>query len=164
MPCASLDAPRPGQAIEQGRGALFDKRIVSPNHKEYFELHKLLSEEMRHTATVVWQFSIAIVTLQGGAVGLAGQRGFDTTIGRVVLATGFLLSVCFSLMLLRQAQERAKFRDRIHAVEVELSKEFPTFFTRIGSWPGWFTSIVLAMILLVESATGLLLFVLYLLR
>lgn len=135
---------------------------MSHTPKDHLDIHKALSEELRHTSTVVWQFAIAIVTLQGGAVGLSGQRGFDSALGKCVLAAGFLLSVCFSLMLLRQAQERKGFVSRIHAVEAELRKEYPTFFTTIDSSPRWFTSIVLAMILFVESATGFVLFLIFL--
>jgi hypothetical protein len=37
-------------------------------NEDKFEFLKLLSQDMRHTAIVVWQFSIAIVTLQASAV------------------------------------------------------------------------------------------------
>ena len=45
--------------------------------EQYLEVHKLISEELRHTSTVIWQFAIAIITLQGGAVGLSVQKGFE---------------------------------------------------------------------------------------
>jgi len=126
------------------------------------EVHKIVSQELRHTATVIWQFSIAIVTLQGGAVGLSAQRGFQTTIGRCILATGFFLALCFSLMLMRQATERRCFRDRIRAVEAELRRTYPLFFAPIdsaGFWEfGWFKSTVLAWLLLIESVIGFLFF------
>lgn len=93
---------------------------------------------------------------------MTAQDGFDVTLGRCTLATAFLLSVCFSIMLLRQAQERRDFARRIRAVEAELRKEFPTIFFEISSWPKQFTSIVLAGILLAESFAGVVLFAWYL--
>jgi hypothetical protein len=122
------------------------------------EIHRLLSEEMRHTATVIWQFSIAIVTLQGSVVALTAQSGFQTVFGRFVLGTGLFLSLCFSLMLLRQATERSGFRDRIRAVEDELGGVYPKYFSPIPTTAPGFTSIKLAWLLLVASGVGLLLF------
>lgn len=130
--------------------------------KDLLEIHKMLSDELRHTATVVWQFSIAIVTLQGGAVALTAQSGFQVTLGKWVLAAAFFLSVCFSMMLVRQARERSGFVTRIHAVETELRKAYPQFFIEIPRSFPWFTSVCLARILLVESAIGFALFLYYL--
>ncbi len=135
---------------------------MSHDTKTYLEIHKTLSDELRHTATVVWQFSIAIVTLQGGAVALCKDQGFRTPMGMTVLISAFVLSGLFSLMLYRQAHERSGFRDRIHAVESALRREYPSFFTEIPTRFRWFTSIVLAYLLMLESAVGLLLFLLYL--
>jgi len=128
--------------------------------ESYLELHKLISEELRHTSTVIWQFSIAIVTLQGGAVGLSAQSGFQGTIGKWVLAAGFFLSVCFSIMLIRQASERKGFVERMRAVEAELHKVY-SFFAPVPTSFRWFTSVLLARILLVESVIGFGLFLLY---
>ena len=36
--------------------------------EQHLELHKLMSEELRHTSTVIWQFSIAIVFENKGDV------------------------------------------------------------------------------------------------
>jgi len=127
--------------------------------ESYLELHKLISEELRHTSTVIWQFSIAIVTLQGGAMGLSAQSGFQDAIGKLVLATGFLLSVCFSIMLIRQARERRGFVKRIRAVEAELGKVYSFFDPVPTSFP-WFTSVWLAWILFLESIIGFGLFLL----
>jgi hypothetical protein len=119
-----------------------------------------MSEELRHTSTVIWQFSIAIVTLQGGVVALSAQSGFQGIIGKCVLATGFLLSVCFSIMLIRQSTERKGFKERMRAVEAELFKVYSFFYPIPTSFP-WFTSVRLARILLVESVVGFGLFLLY---
>jgi hypothetical protein len=40
--------------------------------------HKTLAKEMRHTSNVVRQFSIAVVTLQGGAIARVPHSGFTT--------------------------------------------------------------------------------------
>jgi hypothetical protein len=125
---------------------------------DLLEIHKIISQELRHTATVIWQFSIAIVTLQGGAVGLSAQRGFQTTLGKSILGVGFVLAICFSLMLIRQATERRYFRDRIHAVEAELRKIYPQFFTPIEPVLPWFTSVRFAWLLFIESVIGFVFF------
>jgi len=125
---------------------------------EYLEIHKLLSAELRHTATVIWQFAIAIVTLQGGAVALSNHNGFQGLLGNCVIATAFFLSACFSLMLLRQAYERRGFRDRIRAVEAELRKSYPEFAIEIPRKFKWFTSVRLAWILVIESLLAFALF------
>ena len=133
---------------------------------ELLEVHNIISQELRHTATVIWQFSIAIVTLQGSAVGLSfAQHGFQTILGKSVLGFGFFLAICFSVMLIRQATERRGFVDRIHAVEAELRKTYPLFFAQIDSDPGfgwfklgWFKSTKLAWLLLIESVIGFLFF------
>lgn len=132
--------------------------------KTYLDVHKTLSDELRHTASVVWQFSIAIVGIQGGAVALSKDHGFRTPMGSTVLIAAFVLSFCFCLMLHRQATERTGFRDRIHAVEAELRKIYPSFFAPIPTSVVWFKSTMLAYILGLESIIGLLLFVLYLVR
>jgi hypothetical protein len=133
--------------------------------EHHLELHKLMSGELRYTSTAIWQFSIAIVTLQGGAVGLSAQSGFESVLGKCVLATGFFLSVCFSIMLVRQAVERKGFVRRMGAVEEELRKIYPPgVFACLPKTFSWFTSVVLAWILLGESVIGFALFISYLLK
>jgi hypothetical protein len=132
--------------------------------KTYLEIHKTLSDELRHTANVVWQFSIAIIGIQGGAIAFSKDHGFRTPMGATVLITAFVLSFCFCLMLHRQATERTGFRDRIHAVEAELRKNYPSFFAPIPTSVGWFKSTLLAYILGLEAIIGLLLFILFLAR
>jgi hypothetical protein len=127
--------------------------------KDLLEIHKTLAEEMRHTSNVVWQFSVAIVTLHGGAIAASATSGFENFIGRVVMVAAFFLSVWFSIMLLRQACERRGFRDRIWAVEAKLRSFDPDAFARIPRVFGWFTSIKLATILMLESLIGLAFFV-----
>src|SRR5438477_12619338 len=83
-----------------------DVGSVNETARDLLELHKLTTEDLRHTATIIWQFAIAIVTLEGGAVGLALHAGFDTVAGIVIAAAGLALSCLFSIMLVRQAAER----------------------------------------------------------
>ena len=120
------------------------------------DIHRLMSEEMRHTSTVIWQFSIAVVTLQGGAVGLSGQQTSNSVSGQSILAVGFALSLIFSLFLVRQARERQGFKNRIQAVETELRKTFPAFYNEIPTSLPWLKSGVFAWILTLESAVGFL--------
>ena len=94
---------------------------------------------------------------------MSSQSGFQATLGKCLLATGFLLSLGFSLMLLRQAHERHGFVVRIHAVEEKLHEGSNTeFFAPIPRAFPWFTSVVLAWILLVESVAGFFLFLFHL--
>jgi hypothetical protein len=144
---------------------------------ELLQIHKIISQELRHTATVIWQFSIAIVTLQGGAVGLSAHLAAGRFESALILATGFFLALCFSLMLIRQAIERKCFAERIRAVEAELDRGYPQFFAPIDSDAkffrfggskstrlsrffgfGWFKSTGLGWVLLIESGIGFLFF------
>jgi hypothetical protein len=125
---------------------------------ELLEIHKICSEELRHTATIIWQFAISIVTLQGGAVALSAKPEFQTALGKSILAVGLFLAICFSVMLVRQATERRGFRDRSLAVEDELRKTYPDFFVKIDSPFRRFTSIRLAQLLLIESVIGFVFF------
>jgi hypothetical protein len=127
---------------------------ISPS---LLDAHKLVSEELRHTATVIWQFSIAIVTLQGGAIALTGQNGFDAALGKAVLTAAFLLSFLFSLMLVRQAYEREGFARRIKTIEADMPQIHSAFSIPITSpcLVGWFKSTILAWFLLLESIAGI---------
>ena len=131
--------------------------------EKLLEIHKILAEEMRHTATVVWQFSIAILVLHGGAIVASGTEGFEGFLGKFVIVAGFLVSVFFSVMLLRQAHGRTGFRNRIWAVEEELRKVEPSAFQRIDRTAKWCSSVVLAWVLIVESLPGLVISLGYLL-
>jgi hypothetical protein len=134
--------------------------------EKLLDIHKTLGEEMRHTATVVWQFAIAILTLQGGAIALSGADKLHGTVGNVVIGGAFFVSFWLSLMLLRQACERKGFRKRITKVEEELRNIVtpPDLFRKIDNPKPlkWFTSIWLAVILIVESGAGFVVFVVYL--
>jgi hypothetical protein len=133
--------------------------------EQYLEVHKLISEELRHTSTVIWQFAIAIITLQGGAVGLSIQKGFEGILGTYVLIVAFFLSLCFSVLLLRQAYERRDFSARIRAIEVCLRQDYPGIFAPVDSGPlYWFKSVYLGWIIFAESILGFLGFVISVFR
>jgi hypothetical protein len=140
--------------------------VMDPFQK-LLEIHKTLSEEMRHTATVVWQFAVAIVTLRGGAIVASGTKGFeDSPLGKLVIVIAFFVSLWFSFMLYRQAHDRRAFRDRILAVEEELRKAEPNVFKEAFKeikrvW-AWCSSVLLACILIGESGLGFVLSVAYL--
>jgi hypothetical protein len=147
-----------------------NKPAATMKLEELLEIHKTLGEEMRHTATVIWQFAVAILTLQGGAIALSGTEKLYGTVGNVVVGGAFFVSFWFSVMLLRQAVERAGFIKRIKKVEEELRKKVdpPELFAEIKGPPKyekcvkWFTSIWLAGILIAESLVGLVVFLVYL--
>ena len=112
--------------------------------QKLLEMHKTLSEEMRHTATVVWQFAVAIVTLQGGAIAASGTEGFkDRPLGKLVIVAAFFVSLWFSFMLYRQAHDRRGFRNRIWVVEAELRKSEPEAFKEIKRVWAWCSSVLL---------------------
>ena len=71
--------------------------------EELLEIHKTLGEEMPHTATVIWQFAVAILTLLCSAIALSGTEKPHGTVGNVVIGGTFFVSIWLSLMLLRQA-------------------------------------------------------------
>jgi hypothetical protein len=131
---------------------------------DLLKLHDSNAEALRHSSDVIWRFAIAIVTLQGAALGLFAQAGLKQSIGKWVLVGGFMLAVFFSMMLIRQAKERSGFVDRIEAIETELRKTHPhkKFFKEIPKGVfGWFKSWMLAWLLFLESAVGFLLSLLY---
>jgi hypothetical protein len=132
---------------------------VSHTPQDCLAIHSALAEELRHSDGIVWQFALAIIALEDGAVILSGQSGFQNLVGKGALAAGFLLSVCLSFVLVRHAYDRRGFVTRIHAVEDELRKEYPKFFVRAAGSPQWLASMLLAWILLAESAAGFVLFV-----
>jgi hypothetical protein len=83
--------------------------------EQYLEVHKLISEELRHTSTVIWQFSIAIITLQGGAVGLSVQNAFEGILGTYVLIVAFFLSFPLLQRTAASAGIRKKRLQRSHS-------------------------------------------------
>jgi NO-binding membrane sensor protein with MHYT domain len=98
---------RLGTLLLTKRGLRFEDRIDNVGFcmsETILEIHKMHSAELRHTATVIWQFSIAIVSLQGGAVAgavaLNSQSDIRRTLGAFfVLAAGFLLSGALAFFL-----------------------------------------------------------------
>jgi hypothetical protein len=121
---------------------------------------------MRHTATIVWQFAVAMLTLQGVAIALSGTEKLHSNVGNVVIGGAFFVSFCFSVMFLRQAFERKAFSRRIKKVEAELRKIVappkPIRRDRQPKLIKWFTSSWLAGISIAESVTGLVVFLAYL--
>ena len=119
------------------------------------EIHKTVSEELRHTSNVVWRFSVAIATLQGAALALSGQKDAHEVLGALALLIGFLLSFLFSLMLVRQGRERKGFADRMKVVEKQLREFNEEIFQPIESTLHSYTSVVMARWLAGESFVGL---------
>jgi hypothetical protein len=140
---------------------------MTDENKDNFEFLKLLAQDMRHTAIVIWQLSIAIVTLQGSALSggvliLNAQNGRHPALGWFVLFIGFFLSMGFSFMLVRQARERGGFIQRAYAVEEALRKTYPEFLKKIDHTFSWFKSECFAWIIFGESVLGfIIIFVLF---
>jgi len=74
--------------------------------EQLLEVHKTLSEELRHTSNVVWRFGVAIATLQLAPFAFIGRKDFEASYAGLWLCIAFGLSFFFSLMLFRQATER----------------------------------------------------------
>ena len=119
------------------------------------EIHKMVSEELRHTSNVVWRFSVAIATLQCAALALSVQKDAHEVLGALALLIGFLLSFLFSLMLVRQGRERKGFADRMKVVEKQLREFNEEIFQPIESTLHCYTSVVMARWLAGESFVGL---------
>lgn len=136
--------------------------LANPNFTELLDIQRRTSEELRHTANIVWQFSIAILTLQAGAIGLATQERQTWPTANSILFAGFFLSLLFSMMLVRQCYERKEFVSRIKAVEAILREShLSSFFSKIQEGPfHWFKSHHLGWILFVESLLALTLLIL----
>ena len=80
--------------------------------EELLEFTKRRPKRCDNTATIVWQFAVGILTLQGGANALSGTEKLHGTVRNVVIGGPFFVSFCFSVMLLRQAFERKGFSRR----------------------------------------------------
>ena len=97
--------------------------------KNLIDLYKVVSEEIRHTANVIWSFAVAILGFQGVAIKLAIES--DRLLPKLALIPVALLSLAFSAMLIRQAHDRRCIKDRLVAVEAKLkgtySDCFPPF-------------------------------------
>jgi hypothetical protein len=131
---------------------------MSHTPQDCLEIHASLAEEIRHSDGLVWQFALAIIAIEDGAVILSAQSGFESLVGKAALTAGVLLSVCLSFVLLRHAYDRRCFVTRMVAVEDELRTEYPKFFVKRGGTPQWLASMILAWVLLVESTVCFVLF------
>jgi hypothetical protein len=131
---------------------------VSDPAADHLEIHASLGEELRHSDGLVWQFAIAIIALEDGAVVLSEQSGFQSPVGKSALAAAFLVSVCLSFVFLRHAQDRRGFVRRMEAVEEELRNVHPRLFAKNPGSPQWFASMLLAWVLLAESTVGFIFF------
>jgi small-conductance mechanosensitive channel len=104
----------------------------------------------------VWQFSLAILTLQTAALGVVDKAKFEAGTGRFVLGAAFFLAACLSAMLIRQGLERGAFARRIQNIEADLP--VPSSYVAPVSrrwWHFyWFKSWHLGVLLLVESLGG----------
>ena len=97
--------------------------------KNMIDLYKITSEECRHTADIIWRFSIAILTLEGTAVGaVVAHPSYYTA---AILGFGGLVGRNLSRMLLRQADIRSAYLKRLHATESQLHPAYPSCFAKI---------------------------------
>lgn len=131
---------------------------MSDTSEDHFEIHASLAEELRHSDNMVWQFGLAIVALEEGSIVLTGQSTFQNLLGKSTLVAGFLLSVCLSFVLVRQAYDRRDFVIRIKALEDELRQTHPKFFPQTVRTRQWAASMFLAWVLLIESSAGFIFF------
>src|SRR5688500_7504970 len=79
--------------------------------KNIIDLYKVCSEELRHTANIVWQFTIAILTFQGVALTLALKEKTNACLLFVIVVG--VISIALSAMLVRQAHDRSCHVERI---------------------------------------------------
>ncbi len=132
---------------------------MSDAPEDLLEIHNTLMEEIRHSDGLVWQFGLAVVALEDGAVVLSEQTGFQSLAGKSTLVAGFLVSVGLSFVLLRHAYDRRGFVQRLRAVEGDLRVQYPKYYPEKAGSPQWFAAMVLAWVLMVESSAGFVLFV-----
>lgn len=132
--------------------------MSDPTPQDCIEIHNALAEELRHSDGLVWQFALAIIALEDGAVALSGLSGFQSLSGKNALSAAFLLSVGLSIVLVRHAYERRGHIRRLHATEEELRQTYPRIFVPIPGSPQWRASLGLAWVLLAESVISFVLF------
>lgn len=134
---------------------------MNPVEIDYFEFTKGLAQDMRHTANVVWRLSIAIVTLQGSAITgcvliLNAQRVPQPILGWSILIAGFFVSVLFSLMLVRQAEERVGLALNNEAAQKKLRVNYADVFKETKHIVPAINSIHFAWCIVAETVVGLL--------
>jgi hypothetical protein len=97
--------------------------------KNMVDLFKIVSEECRHTADIIWRFAIAIITFQSAAVALAVSHPSSYT--ALTLGLAGYVARSFSIMLLRQAVIRGVYLDRLQVAESQLEPIYRGCFKRI---------------------------------
>ncbi|HZM06635.1 MAG TPA: hypothetical protein VFC44_26850 [Candidatus Saccharimonadales bacterium] len=92
-----------------------------------FEANRYVSDSLRHSATIIWQYSISIPTLQGGALLLfANTKGkINPVVGWFILAVVFSVSIALSMMMFRLSTERKQTLGRSAWLEKKLTGIFP---------------------------------------
>jgi hypothetical protein len=110
--------------------------------KLLIDLYKVQSEEMRHSASIIWQYQLAILTFQSLAVGLAFKEpGLGS---KVALMVASFISIGLSVMLIRQAHDRRSIRARIVETEKLLKPTFGESFKEFEGPFKDFTSVDLS--------------------
>jgi hypothetical protein len=110
--------------------------------KNLLDLYKVQSEEMRHSASIIWQYQIAILTFQSLALGLAFK---ESGLGpKLALMIASFISIGLSVMLIRQAHDRRSIRKRIVETEVLLRPIFGECFKEFEGPFKDFTSVDLS--------------------
>jgi hypothetical protein len=120
--------------------------------KEKVDYYKIVSEECRHMADIIWKFSTTIVLFQAGVVSFAITK--PQVITAITLGIGGLVSFNLSRLLLRQALIRGDYLDRLHAAEDTLRPYLPAncFKAITPSGAHGYRSPDLAMFLIIVSA------------
>lgn len=150
----------PGKVVREVEVPILGEPIITDSKQnrmtveQLLEVHKTLSEGLRHTSDIIWRFAIAIATLQLAPFAFIGRRDFEANYAGLWLCIAFFLSFFFSLMLFRQATERRGFVARMRLVEQELEKFHEGMFQPIESELESFKSVVIARFLAGESFVG----------
>ena len=72
----------PGKVVREVNLPILDEPTINDSKQnrmtveQLLEVHKTLSEELRHTSNVVWRFGVAIATLQLAPFAFIGRKDF----------------------------------------------------------------------------------------
>ncbi len=101
--------------------------------KNFIDVYKVGSEEVRHSATIIWQFSLAILTFLTTAIYFAANK--RDWVSFIVLGTVGVVGIQLSRLLYRQCLDRQDMVGRLKATEVSLRNSYQFSYAQIGGGP-----------------------------
>lgn len=98
--------------------------------KNLIDVYRVGSEEVRHSASIIWRFSMAILVFQGTAIYYAIDRASAPAFLGLLLVG--MVSGRLCRLLQRQCLDRSELVERLKATEASLRNSYRDSFKPIG--------------------------------